>query len=97
MTMTCTYCRGVVGGDSGELPIHVPDERGDKNETWCPQCFVWRRAPLEPHRFHASAMAAVKCARCGVTSVDFGRGACSQCLAVLVVVLPPKPIVAPAA
>ena len=96
MTTICVNCRGPVGGDTGEIPMRVSDERGGEHEVWCPQCFTWKRAPLEPHRFHWDSIAAVKCGRCGVTSVDFGRRACPQCLAPLVTALPPKLVTTPA-
>lgn len=91
-TIQCVNCRAPVGGDTGEIPMRVPDERGGDQETWCPQCFVWKRVPLEPHRFHGGSIAAVRCGRCDATSVDFGRRACSQCLAPLISALPAKRI-----
>ena len=90
VSTTCVHCQAPVGGDTGEIPMRVADARGGDEELWCPQCFVWKRAPLEPHRFHWSAIAAVKCTGCGVVSVDVGRGACAQCSATRVFVLPPK-------
>ena len=92
-TIQCVNCRETVGGDTRQVPLRIPDERGGAEETWCPQCFVWKRALLEPHRFHWHSIAAVKCGRCGAISVDFGRRACSQCFAPFLMVLPAKPVV----
>ena len=93
MTIICINCREPVGQDTGVVPLRVPDERGGDEETWCPQCFVWKRALLEPHRFHWDSITAVKCARCGAISVDFGRRACGQCLAPHVMTLSAKTVV----
>ncbi len=95
MALTCVNCRALVGGETGEIPMCVPDARGGDSEVWCPQCFTWKRAPLEPHRFHWDSIAAVRCGRCGVIAVDFGRGDCPQCSARMVTALPPKPLAPP--
>jgi len=79
----CENCQCELSAEAKELPVHVD------GEVWCPQCFVWTRAAEEPERF-AGDVKAVHCMRCGNISVDFGRGACSQCNAGIAISLPPK-------
>jgi len=80
----CCNCHCPLGDEAGELPVTVDDE------TWCPQCFAWKRAPMEPARF-AGAVRAVKCGgKCGLASVAFAAAECGQCGSRAVVELPPK-------
>lgn len=79
----CANCHCELSAEAKELPFHVDEE------TWCPQCFVWKRAPMEPDRF-MGMLKAVHCMRCGMISVDMGRGACSQCNAAIAIELPQK-------
>jgi hypothetical protein len=79
----CENCQCDLGVEVKELPVHVEEE------VWCPQCFVWKRAAMEPERFMGD-LKAVHCMRCGMVSVDFGRGACGQCGASIAISLPPK-------
>lgn len=88
--MNCASCRDIITPD--EIPFFVPDGEGGKWETFCPQCFVHERAPMEPERYDARVFKAVKCCalNCGLTSVDCGRGICGQCLGRCTLELPPK-------
>ena len=71
--MECCNCSSPLGEEAKELPMFVD------SEVWCPQCFVWLRAPKEPERFAGGAFDAIKCVKCEVKSVDCGHGVCNQC------------------
>lgn len=101
--IVCVNCGDPLNVRAGELPFFVRDDAGDgrgKNEAWCPQCFVWHRAPLEPERFQPyrphtnfGGYRAIRCTRpgCALTTVDTGARACSQCGERRVLDLPAKP------
>lgn len=90
---TCCACRREIGVAAKVTPFSVNDGEGGPYESFCPTCFVFARAPLEPHRFHQGAFVPVKCGACGVESVAIGQDACGQCGSRTVVVLP-RPLVA---
>jgi len=90
--VACVNCGDRLGDK--EPPFFVTDDAGDglgKQEAWCPQCFVWHRVNLEPKRFHPPSYMSVRCARCGITSVDSGHHTCLHCKSRDLVALPPKP------
>ncbi len=89
--LECKCCHELVGPEVKVAPFFVPDGDGGKDETFCPQCLVHVRAPLEPLRFFPGSLAAVKCAKCSWTSVAVGLVNCGQCRDSRVVLLPPKP------
>lgn len=72
--LECVNCHAQLGEDAKELPFVTHD-----GESWCPQCFVWKRAATEPDRYPPGTFTAIKCGKCGVTSVDTGRALCGQC------------------
>lgn len=79
---SCVGCAEDIDQDT--VPHFISDDDGSgegKPEVWCPQCFVWHRAPLstiptllpngrvvERPRFDPGSLVAIKC-RCGKTSV----------------------------
>ena len=89
MPDTCINCHDPVGPEAKEIPFVVVD--GSNRETWCPACFAYHRAPMEPKRFYPGAFGAIRCSRCGMTTVDCGMGTCGQCGARAVLTVPPKP------
>lgn len=86
MGESCIHCQHPVGLSEGVIPFHATDEDGT-SETWCPQCFVWHRAPMEPERFPErvanthTGFRAIRCTspKCGLESVDPGIGRCLHC------------------
>lgn len=96
---SCASCKCPLGEKAGEWPMRVtvstsgsdPD-KPDAAETWCPQDFVYVRAPAEPGRWRSPHLRAAQCAVCKLKSVDMGHGKCPGCGAHLgVMALPPKP------
>ncbi len=86
-------CGCDLGMEVKNLAFYVNDGSGvggGKVEAFCAQDFVWKRAPMDPVRFFADAYQAIKCAKCGVVSVDCGLGQCGQCGWRVQIVLPPK-------
>jgi len=81
----CVCCREAVGEGTKVVPF-VTD-----GETWCPQCFVYKRAPMERERFVPGCYEPIHCTKCGQTSVTVGHPNCGQCGWRVPVVLPPKP------
>lgn len=71
----CCNCRAWLGPSHKVSPMLV-DEGDPKSATsntrraWCPTCFVFKRASLEPGRW--TAIAPVQCANCGWLTVLFG-------------------------
>jgi len=57
------------------------DGEGGKPEAFCPQCFCWTRAPLEPERYYPGQYLPVRCDRCGVVAVSIGEAHCMTCTA----------------
>lgn len=56
------------------------DGEGGKPEVWCPQCFCWHRAALEPERYYPGQFLPVRCDRCGIVAVSIGNEArCMTC------------------
>jgi len=97
MTIQCVNCHEELGPEKKIQPTQVDDGDGDpeaKKEWWCPPCFVWHRALLDPAR-HGSdplqPLSAKCCAACGWTTVDFGRGCCGMCGMGIRAVMGPKP------
>lgn len=95
---TCAACKCDVGKEAGCIPWNVDDSAttaGEKakHETFCPQCFVFVRAPRESGRWMQGAFAPIKCMGCGLESVTMGLGnpQCMQCNSRTVVLLGPKP------
>src|SRR5579859_7766014 len=91
---SCVSCACELGVEVKVLPFFVDDcatARGDdgaaKHEPFCPQCFVYVRSPREPERFMPGAFAAIKCGKCGLTSVAPGHVICGQCRSRNVVML----------
>lgn len=101
MSATCVKCSTPLGVEAKEIPFNVAPVAGGDPESWCPQCFVWHRAPQEPERFPSREIAvrggfvAVRCTHppCGVASVDPGTGRCLQCNCGYVRELGPRPAV----
>lgn len=85
MAITCVNCKQPLGVETGELPFKTHD-----GETWCPQCFCWKRTAMEPYRYFPPAYAPLACGNCKLTSVDCGRGVCGQCNSRNVRMLGPK-------
>lgn len=84
----CCGCKKPLGQEANCLPIvaQAADEEGPM-EAWCPTCFVYQRALLEPGRW--GAIAPAKCSRCGVESLLHGHGTkCGSCGSRTVIVLP---------
>lgn len=88
MGASCINCHHPVGVEEGEIPFHVSDVDAEgPAETWCPQCFVHHRAPLEPERFLTydgigrGGFRATMCTnpKCGLKAVDPGIGRCMHC------------------
>jgi transcription elongation factor Elf1 len=87
--LECKACHAPVGDAAKAHPFRVDGGSGDW-ETFCPQCFVHVRAPLEPLRYQG-AYAAVQCSGCGTSSVAVGILRCAQCGRQHgLLVLPPK-------
>lgn len=84
--MECVNCKCPLGPEAGEMPFTAHD-----GETWCPQCFGHKRAPMEPARYYPPGYNAVKCASCGLITVAIGSFACTQCNSTHTVLLPAKP------
>jgi hypothetical protein len=82
----CASCKCDLGA---VVPFSVNDGDGGKYESFCPRCFVYVRAPKEPHRFYQGGFTAVSCAGCDKQSVAVGAVACGQCGSRSVVILPP--------
>lgn len=76
----CASCKGDLGGC---VPFTAD------GETFCPQCFVYVRAPKEPERFYGGGFTPIACLGCSKKSVAVGPVACGQCGSRSVLVLPP--------
>lgn len=63
------------------IPFTTTDGEGGKREVWCPQCFCWHRAPLEPERYYPGQFLPVRCDRCGIVAVSVGDPHCMTCSA----------------
>jgi len=93
----CCNCHKQVGEKAKVFPVRAsaadaPDV-GSAVETWCPNCFVYHRAPLEPGRWHN--VFCVQCGNCGTQSLLYGhRATCPACASNALVVLPPAPVIA---
>jgi hypothetical protein len=100
---TCCSCGDVLGEKARIIPVSVPSDEGDGRgaaEDWCPQCFVWVRAPQSPGRWYWPSIVAVRCLSdaCGKTCVDFTasttplgpQAKCSQCGHKRLMLLPAK-------
>lgn len=85
----CKACRAPLGDGPKVAPFFV-DQEGQNREPFCPPCFVYVRAPLEPLRFAGGAFTPVHCGSCGWDNVAVGRIACGQCGGPHVIVLPAK-------
>lgn len=91
----CCNCKTLLGVPAKVLPFTVSEDGGaggGKAEVFCPQCFVYKRAALDPVRFTPGAYAPIHCTICGLQSVAIGDLKCMQCRRHSVVVLPPKPM-----
>ncbi len=89
----CAQCKEAVGTDFGCMPVFTSEDAGDgkgRPESWCPQCFVHVRVPLETSGRWSGAIRACACARCGMLFADFGRGVCETCGFKVCLELPPK-------
>jgi hypothetical protein len=87
---SCVNCHVPLGDGPKRAPVHVDNGEG-VSEQFCPRCFTYRRARMEPARFSSRRLAALLCSRCGWESADFGRGVCGQCGSRFVAALPPVP------
>lgn len=92
--LECKNCSCPVGErETGASPKVLPfrvDGGNNDYETFCPCCFVYKRAPLEPGRFTPGAFAPVHCGNCGWDSVATGLLKCILCGNHHVLLLPPK-------
>lgn len=100
---SCCACGCPLGIEAKELPFRVPEDNGEgggKYEIFCPQDFVYLRGPRDP-RWHDAIrlgqILPIRCGGCGLTTVAFGRRACSHCGSRSVVLLTPKNTVLSAA
>jgi hypothetical protein len=87
MTLECAHCKAALGAEAKRAPVSTCDVHGGSLETWCPQCFAWVRAPMEPARYFADAMTPLSCALCGWESLALGAPRCVQCRSTLTVAL----------
>lgn len=88
----CVSCGRAVGAEPKIAPVFVTDADSEgiaKREVWCPRCFAFKRAPMEPERFHPQSMGPVICSPCGYESLAQGRHNCSQCGSRFILDLPP--------
>ncbi len=74
----CCNCASAVGPEAKVQPTSCD------GEIWCPRCFTWKRAALEPERFNSSQTAAVRCQFCAWVTISFGARPgmgliCSHC------------------
>jgi hypothetical protein len=74
----CCNCSSTLGPSNKMQPTNVD------GELWCPRCFTWKRANLEPERFNSSQTVAAQCQFCGWKVVCFGIGpgqrlTCNHC------------------
>jgi hypothetical protein len=76
-TLECKNCHEPVGDGPKIMPMRV-DGGNDDWEIFCPQCFVFVRAALEPLRF-SGRYAAVHCSGCGFDSIANGIMRCGYC------------------
>jgi RNase P subunit RPR2 len=87
MTIDCANCHTPLGDAAKRAPVHVDDAAGGARELFCPRCFVYVRAPLEPVRFAENVLTPLSCTSCGWESVALGAARCAQCRSTLVVAL----------
>jgi hypothetical protein len=73
----CKACGCKVGEGTKILPFRADD--GGSYETFCPQCFVHVRAPLEPVRWDMRYFQAVHCMNCSTDQVAIGTLRCQNC------------------
>lgn len=83
--MKCSNCPALLGEQTKVLPVMVDDDTGHQG-AWCPQCFVYKRSPLEPGRW--SHLVPISCANCGAKSVTVKKQ-CGQCRSQQIIVLGP--------
>lgn len=79
--LECSECHCPMGDKAKVLAVMVD------GEPWCPTCFCFKRANMEPGRWQAAAP--VQCGACRSLSTSFGpypTCACCQSRAVLIVV-----------
>lgn len=86
-TNECCNCHCPVGSGPKVLPVSVDKNDDEDRETWCPTCFVYHRAPLEPGRW--PAIAPLQCLACGTTCLTFGPMRCTSCKSVNVLIVAP--------
>lgn len=73
----CYCCAKPVGDAAKVWPMRVTQADGGPCETWCPTCFVWKRAAMEPGRWQAAAP--LLCADCGFETVSLRGLVCTRC------------------
>lgn len=91
-TRACRACKKPLGQEPKVLPMQCsPADDASKVEDWCPSCFAYKRAPLEPGRWpHVMAL---HCGACSFESLHIGGiPKCGNCGAAGVVLLPPAPV-----
>lgn len=94
----CANCGTVLGSHAEDMPMFVNETDDPKKaDHWCPQCFVHKRAPMEPKRW--VGVRAVACGGCGKRMLDFTRGSgrtpcCGRKMPILQ--LPPRVTIATA-
>lgn len=58
-------------------------------EAWCPTCFCFKRANMEPGRWRAAAP--VQCSACSTLTASFGPyPTCGACLSRAVLIVVPR-------
>lgn len=85
--LSCCSCKRPVGAGSKQVPVFVDDDSGP-HRPWCPTCFVFRRAPMEPGRWRE--VLPVQCGACGSTSTAFGIATCGSCSSRRVIIIVPS-------
>lgn len=94
--MECVNCKRALGAEAKVLPFFVDDcatETSDraKREAWCPRCFAYKRALMEPARFWPGTFVPIVCCSCHVESVDHAHKQCLQCGSRSILALAPDP------
>ncbi len=74
----CCCCKKPVGPEVKVYPVQTTADDGSEPEVWCPVCFVFKRAGLEPGRREAAAP--VFCMNCQHETLTLD-GTCANCKA----------------